>query len=107
MEGYIEINKDIIPYTFNIVLGEEVYEIRIDYNDTADMFTVSLSKNGIELCIGEPLIYGKPLFNDLSNREGFPKVIITPIDFSGESNAVTYDNLTTTVLLNVSGDYYE
>ena len=103
MEGYIEINKNIVPYKFNIVLNDEVYEMRIDYNDTADLFTVSLSKNGVELCMGEPIVYGKPLFGDLSNREGFPKVNITPIDYSGESNAVTYDNLSNTVLLNVSG----
>lgn len=103
----IEINKDIIPYTFNIPLADELYEMRIDYNNTADLFTVSLSKGGVTLCTGEPIIYGQPLFGDLINRGNFPKVTITPIDESGESNAVTFDNLTRTVLMKVTGGGYD
>ena len=99
---YIDVKKNLIPYTFNIVLGEEVYDMRIDYNNRADLFTVSLSKDGNALCIGEPIIYGKPLFADLINRGGFPKVKITPLDYSGESTAVTYDNLGRTVFLVVT-----
>lgn len=103
MYKQIEIKKDIIPYTFNISLADEVYEMRIDYNNTADLFTVSLSKNGKMLCTGEPIIYGQSLFLDIENRGGFPKVIIFPIDESGGSNAVTFDNLSNTVLLQVYG----
>lgn len=98
----IEINKDIIPYIFQISLADELFEFRIDYNNTANLFTVSLSKDGVELCTGEPIIYGIPLFNDISTRGDFPKVIITPIDESGETDAVTYDNLSNTVLLSVT-----
>lgn len=104
---FIEINKSLIPYTFKISLSGELYEMRVDYNDTADLFTVSLSKNDVVLCTGEPIIYGQPLFGDLVNRGGFPKVTITPIDDSGESNAVTYDNLSNTVLLQVTGGGYD
>lgn len=99
MNGQIEISKDIIPYTFNIMLANETFEFRIDYNATGDMFTVSLSKDGIDLCVGEPIIYGMPLFGDLLTRGDFPKVVITPKDASGETIAVTYDNLSATVLL--------
>lgn len=102
----LEIKKDIIPYTFNIALQNEMFEMRIDYNNTADLFTVSLTKDGETLCIGEPVIYGKPLFSDIANRGNFPKVTITPIDESGEINAVTFDNLSKTVLLRVSGGDY-
>lgn len=102
----IEINKDIIPYTFNIELAKELYEMRIDYNNTANLFTVSLSKDGVEICYAEPIIYGKLLFGDLVNRGNFPKVVIAPIDESGESNLVTYDNLSTTVFLSVTGGEY-
>lgn len=102
----IEINKGNIPYTFKISLSNELYEMRIDYNNTADLFTVSLSKGDITLCTGEPIVYGQPLFGDLVNRGDFPKVSITPIDESGESNAVTYDNLSRTVLLKVTGGDY-
>ena len=100
----LEINKDLIPYTFKIMLAEEMFEFRIDYNDTADIFTVAVSKDGVTLCDGEPLIYGVPLFNDLLTRGNFPKVLIFPFDESGESTAVTYDNLSSTVLLYVVGE---
>lgn len=103
---YIDIKKDLVPYVFNILLSGELYEMRIDYNDTANLFTASLKKNNVALCTGEPIIYGRPLFGDLVNRGNFPKVTITPIDESGECNAVTYDNLSSTVFLRVTGGEY-
>lgn len=103
----LEINKSLIPYIFNISLSGELYTMRIDYNGTADLFIVSLAKDGIVLCTGEPIIYGKPLFGDLSTRENFPQITITPIDESGECNAVTFDNLCSTVLLKVTGGDYD
>lgn len=106
IKNVLEIKKDIVPYTFKILLENEEFEFRIDYNDTANLFTVSLLKNGNELCMGEPIIYGLPLFGDLVNRGNFPKVTITPIDESGERNAVTYDNISNTVLLVVTGGEY-
>lgn len=102
----LAINKDLVPYKFNILLANELYEMRIGYNETADLFTVSLSKNGIELCVGEPIIYGQPLFGDLINRGEFPNCTITPIDESGATTAVSFDNLSETVLLIVEGDTY-
>lgn len=101
---YIEINKDLIPYTFNILLANELFEFRVDYNNTANLFVLSLSKDGKEICSGEPVVYGQPLFADLINRGDFPQVTITPFDESGENDAVTYDNLSETVFLVVGGD---
>lgn len=98
---HIPISKDLIPYTFNIMLFNEAFDIRVDYNYTADLFTLSLSKGGTVLCDGEPLIYGKPLFADLLNRGGYPLVIIEPIDESERTCAVTFDNLGRTVFLRV------
>lgn len=97
----LEINKNLIPYTFNIVLYGEQFSFRVDYNNTAHLFTVSASKNGVDLCTGEPLVYGVPLFRDLFTRGGFPLVVITPYDMSGRYDSVTYDNLSSTVQLYV------
>ena len=102
----LEIKKDLIPYTFKIVLANELYEMRIDYNNKVDMFTVSLLKDGVELCVGEPIVYGLPLFSEVNTRKGFPQIYITPIDESGENNAVTFDNLSSTVMLRVTGGEY-
>lgn len=94
----IEIDKSLIPYEFNIVLGGEEYNLRIDYNNTGRFFTVGLSKNGVTLCSGEPIIYGRVLFGDVRNAK-FPGIDIVPYDSSGSYNAVTKDNLGEGVLL--------
>ena len=94
----IEINKSLIPYDFNISLGGELFNLRIDYNRTGDFFTAELSKGGETLCAGEPIIYGKTLFADI-RKSNFPKVNITPLDPSETYSAVTYENLSESVLL--------
>lgn len=98
---YIEINKELIPYTFSIVLNSEIFDFRVDYNNTASLFTASLWKDGQLLCNGETIIYGKELFGDIKTRGNFPKVKIIPIDESGENDSVTFDNLSETVFLSV------
>ena len=99
----ISINKSLIPYTFDIVLGSEEFTLRVDYNNTGGFFTVELSKNGETLCSGEPIIYGRRLFSDVW-KEGFPDVDIVPIDMSKGYNAVTYENLGEGVLLVIDND---
>lgn len=100
--NYIEINKSLVPYTFEILLGQELFAFRVDYNNTGDLFTLSLSKNDEVLCSGEPIIYGVPLFENFKTRGNFPTVKITPVDESGDMCAVTFDNLSSTVFLKVT-----
>lgn len=101
----IEINKKLIPYEFNIVLADETFLIGVNYNKTADLFTLDLSKLNIEtgeydeVCKGEPIVYGKPLWEDVFISGKYPAVDIVPIDESGENNAVTFENLNETVFL--------
>lgn len=99
----ILINKSLIPYTFKIVLSSEEFTFRVDYNNAGGFFTIELSKDGKTLCSGEPIVYGKPLFEDVRNTE-FPAVDIVPIDLSGDFNAVTYDNLCNGVSLVIDND---
>lgn len=82
----------------------ELFEFRVDYNETADLFTIAVSKDGVTLCAGEPLIYGVPLFADLYTRGDFPLVLICPMDESDETTAVTFDNLSSTVWLCIDED---
>ena len=95
----VTINKNLIPYNFDILLAGEVFNIRVDYNNIADMFTVALSKGNIVICEGEPIVYGIPLFKDIFISGKYPAVDIIPYDESGEYDSVTYDNLSQTVLL--------
>lgn len=101
----IEINKELVPYEFDIVLADETFKIGVNFNETAELFTLDLSKLDEEsgeyevICKGEPIIYGKPLFSDVFINGKYPAIDIVPFDESGENNAVTFDNLNETVFL--------
>lgn len=95
----IAINKQALPYTCSMLLGGEWFELQFNYNATADLFTVRLSKAGELICAGEPVVYGQRLFAQVYEAGRFPACDIVPLDPSGESNAVTYDNFGDTVLL--------
>lgn len=104
---YIEIDTDSVPYEFDIVLGDETFLIGVDYNETAEMFVLSLSKldeetgEFIEVCSGEPIVYGVPLWQDVYRSGQFPAIVIVPYDDSGETNLVTFDNLNKTIFLKI------
>lgn len=95
----IVINKSLIPYKFDITLAGEVFQLGIKYNEFADMFTVSLSKDKELICSGEPIVYGVPLFQDIYVSGKYPALRIVPIDESRENNTVTWDNFEETVFL--------
>lgn len=94
----IEINKSLVPYDFDIVLGNETFNLRIDYNNLGGFFTAELTKGEETLCSGDPIIYGRKLFEEVRNSK-FPAVNIVPLDPSDSYNAVTFDNLCEGVLL--------
>lgn len=101
----IEIDTSRVPYEFDIVLSDETFLIGVDYNETGGFFTLRLSKldettgDYVEVCAGEPVVYGVPLWNDVYRSDKFPAVVIVPYDESGEANAVTFDNLGRNVFL--------
>ena len=95
----LNIHKDLLPYECSILLAGELFGLQFNYNATADLFTVDLYRDGELICAGEPIVYGIPLWQDVYKAGIFPAVDIIPTDPSGESNAVTYDNLGSTVLL--------
>lgn len=95
----IEINKSLIPYRFNIILAGQVFEIGVKYNEFADLFTISLSKDNELICSGEPIIYGVPLFNDLHISGKYPALKIVPFDDSKANTYVSWDNFQQTVFL--------
>lgn len=95
------INKDIIPYSFDILLADEQFNLTVDYNEKHDLFTIALIKDGEMICEGEPIIYGMPLFRDIYLAGKYPALDIIPIDESGEQDTVTFYNLGETVFLTV------
>lgn len=102
MRDYIHIEKEMIPYSFNILLADEWFALSIDYNETADMFTLALYKDN-ELIATEPLILDVPLFADVY-RKGFPAVTLVPQDPSGTVDEITYSNLGENVYLTIDDE---
>ncbi len=106
----ILITKDLIPYSFDILLADELFTLTVNYNESHDFFTVGLEKDGEVICEGEPIVYGFPLFRDIYIAGKYPSIDIIPIDESGERNSVTFENLNETVFLtvdNIGGDDLE
>ena len=97
---YIEIEKDLIPYSFEIDLDDDEYEIEVNYNERFDFFTVDLYKEGEPLVVGEKLMLNRQLFDGLANVQ-LPKTKIIPMDRANEESRITYDNLQSTVFLYV------
>ena len=95
----IPVNKALVPYYFQILLANKLYEVEINYNETHGFFTIAISKDGKTICAAEKIVYGKPLFEELRSIEELPPQVIIPYDLSKECNAVTFDNLSETVYL--------
>ncbi|EFV74426.1 hypothetical protein HMPREF1013_05306 [Bacillus sp. 2_A_57_CT2] len=100
---YINIEKPLIPYRFEIELGAEIFELEIRYNEIGDYFTIDLIKDGEVLAYGEKIVYGEPLFSEIFDTR-FPGPLIIPIDESGQETRVGYENLNVTVFLAVMNE---
>ena len=100
MRDYIEVDKTLIPYNFDILLGAEEFNLYFMYNEVSDSFTVTLSKDDEVLVDNEPIVYGERLFADVYNNE-FPCLDIVPLDESGESDVVNWETFGKTVFLTI------
>lgn len=101
MRDRIPIEKELIPYSFEILLGAELYELGLKYNEKAELFTVTLSKDGEVLVYDEPIIYGNILFENEYQSGVFPALEMQAWDESGEETEITYDNFGETVFLTI------
>lgn len=101
MRDIIEVEKELMPYNFNIVLAGEEFNMAFMYNKTADLFTCTLTKDGVIMVHNEPLIYGVELFKDVYKADYFPALTIVPIDEAGIENKITYSNFGKTVFLTI------
>lgn len=95
---YIAIEKDLIPYRFDIAIGGKTFTFEIHYNAEHDFFTVDLYRNEQLIAAGIKVVYGRPLFWGLEYLD-VPQVPIIPLDLSGQADRVSWDNLNETVFL--------
>lgn len=94
------IDKEQIPYRFEVELDGEVYTFEIHYNSECDFFTVDLYLNNEVIIYGEKLILNRPLFLAYADKR-IPKTQIIPRDTTGTEHRITYKNLGETVFLYV------
>lgn len=101
--NYIDIDKDLIPYSFEMSLNNKTYQFTINYNNTHDFFTVDLHRNDEVLVNGEKIVYEKPLFATTQYKD-IPDISILPYDLSGEVDRITFKNFNEKVFLFLVGD---
>lgn len=103
MRDYVEIKKELVPYQFNILLAGEWFGLYVDYNKTADMFTLTLYQ-GDELISTEPLILEVPLFKDVYQPKKFPAITLVPYNSTGTEDRLGYSNLGLSVFLTIDNE---
>lgn len=107
MDEYIEIYKEDIPYSFEIVLGGDLFELGIGYNVNGDFFTVDLYKDSNALCIGEKILLDQAIFKNVSvDKAGnvdfnFPTDVIMAVGNSENIGRVGWEELENSVFLYV------
>ena len=97
---YINIDKNQIPYEFEIVLDNATFQFELNYNSVGDFFTISLKKDHVRIINNYKVVYNVELFENLKYL-GVPRVIIKPFDTTGNSNNISYENLNEDVFLYV------
>lgn len=97
----LPINKELIPYEFEVVIEDNLFTFEIHYNGEHEFFTVDLRINDEVIAYGEKLSYNQRLFRSVPD-DRLPHIV--PLDPSGKVDVITYDNFTQTVFLQVIAD---
>lgn len=100
---YINIDVSLVPYKFDISLNGSTFTFEVNYNTKGDFFTVGLSKDGQKIVNSEKVVFGKPLFSDISYRD-VPSVEIVPMDKRCSMDRVEFNNFGKSVKLYLVGD---
>ena len=59
MRNYLDVDVKNIPYIFQITLVGDTYDMRVDYNEVADYYTITIWHNNKRLLTQEPLLLGQ------------------------------------------------
>ncbi|VDG32888.1 hypothetical protein [Lactobacillus brevis] [Lactiplantibacillus mudanjiangensis] len=96
----IPISADDIGQTFEIDLENGSYNVTLQYNEVAELFTVDLVSvdDDTHQILGEPLILDHPLWG-WCPYPWLPPERLVPMDESGQETEINLDNLGQTVKL--------
>ena len=95
---FISIEKESIPYQFDITLDGRTFTFDVRYNAQSDFFTIDLYRNNELIVAGEKVVYGRVLFLNQQHLD-VPTIPIIPYDLAMNEYDVTWDNLNETVFL--------
>jgi hypothetical protein len=97
---YIDVRPDRVPYSFSVRLIDRTYTFTIKYNELGGFYTADLFTNmGEVLAFGDPIRYGRALFNSVED-ERFPLPVIIPYCLTGDDiSEVTPENFGNAVRL--------
>lgn len=98
MENRIEVDVDDLPDIFDITLAGEDYIIRIDYNEVADFYSITIMKDEVTLLTQEPLRLNCLVGYDIPN-EDLPRVDLKVMDATGEADDAGQDNFENSVFI--------
>lgn len=100
---YIEIDKNSIPYRFDMTIEDETFTFQVNYNALHDFFTIDLFKDEETIVLGEKLVYNKPLFMTAKHKN-IPKKTLIPYDLSENTERISFENMNRDVFLLLVGD---
>lgn len=97
---YIPVDTSKIPYSFSIRLDDRTFTFTIKYNAEGGFFTSDLAimATGEQLCYGDPILYGRPMFRGVET-EDYPIPVIIPYCLTGNVQEITPENFGTEVQL--------
>lgn len=104
MRNRIELNKSLVPYTIQIPLGSNIYNLYFQYNKIGDFYTVALYDNdGNLLCGDTKITYGIELWTQ-EYRETFPPISIVPLDESSNIFVANKETIGEKVFLTIDDE---
>lgn len=98
MPQVMPLDKERIPYGYEITFDDVVYEFFWTYNSQHDYFSVQLSQSDIILASAEKISLNIPMFEAMNydtqgNRNlAYPKKLFLPVDISNLEKRITYGN---------------
>jgi len=107
MAEYVNINVEVIPYSFDLKLSGRTYTITINRNSYEDNITLDLELGDKVLVKGKKAVIGQPLFeefafdNNGNKNPDFYDEILVFYDLSWENDVLTLRNLNEKVVLYV------
>ena len=86
----VVVDKNNLPYKFELNIKEVIYDFIISYNQTYDFFTITLIKDKIILIESERAVLNQPLFTTVNEA---PETTMGIYGINTDVKELTFENL--------------